>query len=147
MSTLTVKLISLWYCFVIVLFLVFLDRLSLHSSGHPRTHCVDEAGLKLIEICVPLPPSAGINGVSHHAQQAHISYLASVRSPFLMGLLSDWVFGLWEVLFRGWSWASLTCPVLSSTRLTVGQATSTHHCRTTSVLDSLTVGAWAGLHM
>ena len=32
-----------------------------------RTHYVDQAGLELIEICLPLPSNAGIKGVSYHA--------------------------------------------------------------------------------
>jgi hypothetical protein len=32
------------------------DRVSLCSSGCPRTHSVDHAGLKLTKICLPLPP-------------------------------------------------------------------------------------------
>ena len=45
-----------------------LDKVYLHSSGCPATHYVhyiDEAGLELTELCLPLM-SAGIKGVSHH---------------------------------------------------------------------------------
>lgn len=38
------------------------------SPGCPGTQSVNQAGLKLIEICLPLPciPSAGINGMHQH---------------------------------------------------------------------------------
>jgi hypothetical protein len=37
-------------------FLFFRDRVSLCSPGCPGTHSVDQAGLELKEICLPLPP-------------------------------------------------------------------------------------------
>jgi hypothetical protein len=43
---------------------VFRDEDSLYSPGCPRTHSVDQAGLKLRKsACLP---SAGIKGVHHH---------------------------------------------------------------------------------
>jgi hypothetical protein len=48
---------------------------SLHSSGCPGTHSVDQIGFKLIEICLPLPPCAGIKGVSHQAWQHFLTTL------------------------------------------------------------------------
>ena len=36
--------------------LCFWDRISLHSPGCPEAHSIDQAGLKLIEIYLPLPP-------------------------------------------------------------------------------------------
>jgi hypothetical protein len=44
----------------------FWDRVSLCSPGYPGTHYVDEAGLKRIEIPLPLPLSAGIKGEPPH---------------------------------------------------------------------------------
>jgi hypothetical protein len=35
---------------------VFRDGISLCSSGYPSTYSVDQAGLKLTEICLPVPP-------------------------------------------------------------------------------------------
>jgi hypothetical protein len=42
------------------------DRVSLCSSGCSRTCSVDQAGLKLTEIHLPLPTIAGIKGLHHH---------------------------------------------------------------------------------
>jgi hypothetical protein len=39
---------------------------SLCSPGCPGTCSIDQAGLELTEICLPLPLSAGIKGVCHH---------------------------------------------------------------------------------
>jgi hypothetical protein len=41
-----------WFFVVLVFETV---SLSIFSSNHPRTHCVDQGGLDLIEICLPLP--------------------------------------------------------------------------------------------
>jgi hypothetical protein len=41
--------------------LVFQDRVSLCSPGYPGTHSVDQVGLKITAICLPLPP--GILGL------------------------------------------------------------------------------------
>jgi hypothetical protein len=41
-------------CFVVVV--VFRVRVSLCSPHCPRTHSVDQAGLKLTKICLSLPP-------------------------------------------------------------------------------------------
>ena len=38
-----------------ILVFVFQDRVSLYSPGCPRTHFVDQAGLALTEISLPLP--------------------------------------------------------------------------------------------
>jgi hypothetical protein len=45
---------------------VLQDRVSLCSSGCSRTCSVDQAGLKLTEIHLPLPTIAGIKGLHHH---------------------------------------------------------------------------------
>ena len=42
--------------FVSFLFLFFQDRVSLCSPGCPGTRSVDQAGLELTEIHLPLPP-------------------------------------------------------------------------------------------
>ena len=42
------------FCFVLFCF-VFPDRISLCSPGCPETHSVDQAGLELTEIHMPLP--------------------------------------------------------------------------------------------
>jgi hypothetical protein len=57
--------------FVVVVVVVFRDRISLCSPGCPGTHSVDQAGLKL-KIRLPLP-TAGIKGVGHHCP-AHTSF-------------------------------------------------------------------------
>jgi hypothetical protein len=36
---------------------------SLHSTGWFETSYVDQAGLELEEMCLPLPQSAGVEGV------------------------------------------------------------------------------------
>ena len=62
MSTKDIQIHSFWPFFnfwvlFLCLFLVFQDRFSLFSFGAcPGTHSVDQAGLKLTEICLPLPP-------------------------------------------------------------------------------------------
>jgi hypothetical protein len=53
-----------------LLFFIFRDRVSLCSPGCPGTHSVDQAGLELTEMHLPLPPSAGIKGV-HYNYPAH----------------------------------------------------------------------------
>jgi hypothetical protein len=59
---------------------LFRDRISLHSPGCPGTHSVDQAGLKLTEILLPLPPeSTGIKGKCHHAQ---LSFFSDVHWHF-----------------------------------------------------------------
>ena len=42
----------------------FLDRVSLCFSG---TNCIDQIGLKFIDIYLFLPLITGIKGMSHHA--------------------------------------------------------------------------------
>jgi hypothetical protein len=42
-------------CFALLCFL-FGDKVSLYIPGCPETHSINEAGLELIEICLPLPP-------------------------------------------------------------------------------------------
>lgn len=39
-------------------FFKFLDRVSLCSLGWPRPHYTDKAGLKLIDLCLLLPPES-----------------------------------------------------------------------------------------
>jgi hypothetical protein len=50
----------------------FRDRVSLCSPGYPGTHSVDQAGLELKKLCLPLPPSAGIKGVHHRWARKYI---------------------------------------------------------------------------
>jgi hypothetical protein len=57
--------------------LVFQDRVSLCSPGCPGTQSVDQVGLKLIELHLPLPPSAGIKGVCHHCLAGIFFYLTA----------------------------------------------------------------------
>jgi hypothetical protein len=52
-------LFLLLFCFVgwvLVCLIAFKNRVSLYSSGCPRIHYIDQAGLKLTEIQLPLPP-------------------------------------------------------------------------------------------
>ena len=42
---------------------------SICGSGYSESHYADQAGLKFTELCLPLPPSAGIKGVYHYSQQ------------------------------------------------------------------------------
>lgn len=39
-----------------IVIVVIRDRVLLYSSSHPRTYYVDQNGLRLTEICPPLPP-------------------------------------------------------------------------------------------
>lgn len=55
----------LYYYFI----LVFQDSVSLCSPGCPRISCVDQAGLKPIEICVPLP--LGLKGHATTSLHSH----------------------------------------------------------------------------
>lgn len=45
-----------FFFFVVVVGGFFLDRVSLHRSGCPGIYSVDQAGLKLTQIHLPLPP-------------------------------------------------------------------------------------------
>jgi hypothetical protein len=45
--------------FDVVFVFVFQNRVSLCSPGCPKTHSVDQAGLKITEIHLPLPPECG----------------------------------------------------------------------------------------
>ena len=47
--------LSLLIFFFLLFVFVFLDRVSLYSTGCPGTHSVDQAGLEL-RIRLPLPP-------------------------------------------------------------------------------------------
>lgn len=48
---------------------VFWDRILLCSPGYLGTQYIDQAGLGLTEICLPLPPKyQGVTGVHHHSQ-------------------------------------------------------------------------------
>ena len=59
--------LSQYFNFIKFCLFVFIQaRVSLCSSSCPRTHYVDQVGLELIEIRLPLPPSAGIKDVLHH---------------------------------------------------------------------------------
>jgi hypothetical protein len=55
--------VCVWFFVVVIVvvvvvgsFVFVFDRVSLCSLGCPETHFVDPAGLKLTEICLPLPP-------------------------------------------------------------------------------------------
>ena len=50
------------------LFLFFPDRVSLCSSGCPRTHSVDQAGLEFRNPPASASQGVGVKGVSHHAR-------------------------------------------------------------------------------
>ena len=51
-----------------ILFVCCFEMVLLHRVRRLRTHCIDQAGLKLIEeICLLLFPSAGIKGMLHVA--------------------------------------------------------------------------------
>jgi hypothetical protein len=59
-------LILLRYLFVWGRVFVFvLNMVSLHSSGCPGTHSVDQAGLELTEICLPLLPECCVCATTH----------------------------------------------------------------------------------
>jgi hypothetical protein len=83
--------------YFIFLVLVFQDRISQYSAGCPVTCFVDQAGLKLREIHLPLPPRTGIERDSlrlegHPAlvvngHQCHLGLLTS-SSLFFTTLLS-----------------------------------------------------------
>lgn len=47
----------------------FPEGFPLCSPGCPRTHSVDQAGIKLRDPCSSCLPSAGIKGLCHYAQQ------------------------------------------------------------------------------
>ena len=49
------------FCFVLVWFLVFRDRVSLCSPGYPGTHSVDQAGLELRNPPVSASQVLGLN--------------------------------------------------------------------------------------
>ena len=59
--------------------------------------CVAQAGLKLIEIYLPLPLSAGIKGVHCYAWQAYFPYAwrFSLTVPLYSGALHVFVLLLW----------------------------------------------------
>lgn len=60
--------------FVVVVVVVFLDRVSLCSSGSPEMHSVDQAGLTLRDP----PASAGIKGVCHHGLTGFVLFLMAL---------------------------------------------------------------------
>ena len=66
------RLFSAFVDFLVFVFIFLHDRVSLCSPGCPETCSVDQAGLELTEIRLPLPPSAGIKGVHHHHQNKQI---------------------------------------------------------------------------
>jgi hypothetical protein len=53
-------------CLVWFGLVVFQNRVSLWSPGYPGTQFVDQAGLELTEIHLPLLPKCWIKGVHHH---------------------------------------------------------------------------------
>ena len=60
--------------FFVWLVLVFRDRVSLCSLGCPGTRSVDQAGLELTKIHLPLPPHVGSKGLHHHlSSECYIS--------------------------------------------------------------------------
>jgi hypothetical protein len=71
-------------CFV--LFGFVFETGSLHSLGCPRTCSVGQAGLKLKEICPPLPLSAGFKGVQHHARKV---WTFETSKPILSDIVSQ----------------------------------------------------------
>ena len=48
------------------LFLYFQDRVSLYSHDCPKTSSIEQAGLKLVDICIALPPECWVYGVGHY---------------------------------------------------------------------------------
>lgn len=53
-------------------------------SGCPGTHSVEEAGLELTEIYLPLPPECEIKGVCHHCPtNASIVYISGALHLWL----------------------------------------------------------------
>ena len=49
---------------VVVMFVCFFsDRVSLCSPGFPGTHSVDQVGLELVELILPLPPECWHSGI------------------------------------------------------------------------------------
>ena len=65
----TLKIANARHHSLILPHLVFRDRVSqCNSSGSSGIHVVDQAGLKLTEILLPLPLSAGVKSMHHHTQ-------------------------------------------------------------------------------
>jgi hypothetical protein len=63
-------------CIYLFIYLfIFQDRVSLCSPGCPGTHFVDQAGLELRNLPVSAPPSAGTEGVRHHARLPCLFYV------------------------------------------------------------------------
>lgn len=63
----------------------------MHSFNWFRTNYVDHAGLQVIEISLPLPPSFGTKGICHHAQhpsisQADLEFTSFARAPRVLDL-------------------------------------------------------------
>lgn len=54
-------------CFHCLVVFVFVDSVSLCDPNCPGIHFVYQAGFKLIEILLFLPPKCGIKGMCHHA--------------------------------------------------------------------------------
>ncbi|EDL82855.1 rCG63058 [Rattus norvegicus] len=63
METLTKMLAVLAFCLFACLFL----RVSLYIPGWPATSYVDQIGLELIQILLPLPPECAIKRVNHYS--------------------------------------------------------------------------------
>ena len=84
--------------------MVFWDRVSLCNSPNcPGTHSVSQVGLELIEILLPLPPSAGIKGMCHYCPAIFKNFKDSKkkkRSQILM-LVTDWA-TLPSLVYHSW---------------------------------------------
>jgi hypothetical protein len=75
-------------CFVLFLFFVFWDRVSLCSPGCPGTHFVDQAGLELRN---PLASASQVLGLKVCATTAHLVWYFETESPGTQG-------GFWEAM-------------------------------------------------
>lgn len=63
------KTINGWHIILTFLIYLFIHRVSVQSPAYSGTHYVDLASLKLTEILLPSPPSAGIKCMHCYAQQ------------------------------------------------------------------------------
>lgn len=70
--------------------LLFWDRVLLRSPGWTGTLYVDNAGLKLPEIHLLLPPNAGIKRHVYHTQNFHICFYAQL-GIHMIGMALCWL--------------------------------------------------------